>query len=211
MTRSTCLSFLALSLVLANLQPPQALAQAQDASGGVRVSSMGKNRIEMPLKSLINPAYPVSALKKPRASGRVVAGSNPTTTADPSSVGTQPVPFRRPMAFNKLAIETPLKSTINPTYGTPRLTAPTQPLTLAPARRLTSPLKKTTPAPALRSAARTAIDEQVVGVDANGIAKVAPGMVNWHGNFELARAASAVSGKPVLQFAMIGNLDDKFC
>jgi hypothetical protein len=41
--------------------------------------------------------------------------------------------------------------------------------------------------------------------------KVMPGKVVWHQSFEAARAASKVSGKPVLLFQMMGKLDDQFC
>lgn len=41
--------------------------------------------------------------------------------------------------------------------------------------------------------------------------KVAPGLVHWHSNYRGALAASAASGKPVLLFVMLGNLDDEFC
>ncbi len=41
--------------------------------------------------------------------------------------------------------------------------------------------------------------------------KVAPGAVRWHADFEAACDASRKSGKPVLLFQMMGNLDDQFC
>ena len=41
--------------------------------------------------------------------------------------------------------------------------------------------------------------------------QVAPGKVTWHKDFAAARAASKKSGKPVLLFQMMGNLDDRFC
>lgn len=41
--------------------------------------------------------------------------------------------------------------------------------------------------------------------------KVAPGLVRWHPDLAAAQAASRVSGKPVLLFQMLGNLDDEFC
>ena len=41
--------------------------------------------------------------------------------------------------------------------------------------------------------------------------KVAPGLVRWHADLAAAQAASRVSGKPVLLFQMLGNLDDEFC
>jgi hypothetical protein len=41
--------------------------------------------------------------------------------------------------------------------------------------------------------------------------KVPAGRVGWHGDFATARAAAARSGKPVLVFHLMGNLDDQFC
>jgi hypothetical protein len=41
--------------------------------------------------------------------------------------------------------------------------------------------------------------------------KVAPGKVAWHPDFASACAASRKSGKPVLHFQLLGNLDDRFC
>jgi hypothetical protein len=41
--------------------------------------------------------------------------------------------------------------------------------------------------------------------------KVEPGKVKWHADSEAARAAAAKSGKPVLLFQMMGNLDEQFC
>ena len=49
----------------------------------------------------------------------------------------------------------------------------------------------------------------VVAVSENP--KVAPGRVSWHPNFAAACAASRASGKPVLLFQMMGNLDEQFC
>jgi hypothetical protein len=41
--------------------------------------------------------------------------------------------------------------------------------------------------------------------------KVEPGAVKWHATLDDACKASATSGKPVLLFQMMGNLDEKFC
>jgi hypothetical protein len=41
--------------------------------------------------------------------------------------------------------------------------------------------------------------------------RVAPGLVNWHKDFEAACAAAKHSGKPVLLFLLMGKLDDQFC
>ncbi len=41
--------------------------------------------------------------------------------------------------------------------------------------------------------------------------KVTTGLVRWHPNRDAACAAAAKSGKPVLLFHMMGQLDDLFC
>lgn len=41
--------------------------------------------------------------------------------------------------------------------------------------------------------------------------RVAPGKVNWHASFEAACEASKKSGKPVLLFQLLGQLDKQFC
>jgi len=41
--------------------------------------------------------------------------------------------------------------------------------------------------------------------------KVQPGNVRWHPTMTAACAAARRSGKPVLLFQMMGNLDERFC
>jgi hypothetical protein len=41
--------------------------------------------------------------------------------------------------------------------------------------------------------------------------RVAPGLVKWHASFADAQAAARKSGKPVLLFHMMGQLDRQFC
>ena len=41
--------------------------------------------------------------------------------------------------------------------------------------------------------------------------RVAPGLVKWHASFADAQAAAQKSGKPVLLFHMMGQLDRQFC
>ncbi|NIL98293.1 MAG: hypothetical protein GTO53_10545 [Planctomycetales bacterium] len=41
--------------------------------------------------------------------------------------------------------------------------------------------------------------------------RVAPGKVLWHPDLETACTASGKSGKAVLHFQLLGNLDDRFC
>ncbi len=40
---------------------------------------------------------------------------------------------------------------------------------------------------------------------------VAPGLVKWHTSFADAQSAAQKSGKPVLLFHMMGQLDKQFC
>ena len=40
---------------------------------------------------------------------------------------------------------------------------------------------------------------------------VEPGLVKWHKSFDDAKAAASKSGKPVLLFHMMGQLDKQFC
>ena len=44
-----------------------------------------------------------------------------------------------------------------------------------------------------------------------GSRTVAPGLVRWHADFDAARAAASISGKPVLLFQLLGRLDEEFC
>ena len=39
----------------------------------------------------------------------------------------------------------------------------------------------------------------------------APGKVKWHASFDKAVAAAKKSGKPVLLFQLLGNLNEEFC
>jgi hypothetical protein len=41
--------------------------------------------------------------------------------------------------------------------------------------------------------------------------RVKPGLVNWHSTVAEARTASEKSGRPVLVFHMMGQLDRQFC
>lgn len=69
------------------------------------------------------------------------------------------------------------------------------------------PLKRTI----RTSAPSPAMEERVVSVSADGTQKCVPGKVRWAKDFEQAKALAKRSGRPVLLFAMLGNLDEKFC
>jgi hypothetical protein len=144
-----------------------------------------KMAIETPLKSMINPAYGVQrSYSAPSRS--MPQGARAEQTPKPRWYG-HPV-------VTKLSVERPLVNIIGPGSPTPGGY-------YAPA-----------PGPQKRVTARIpAYTEHVTGIDANGVTKVKPGAVNWHKTFDDARTASTDTGKPVLMFAMIGNLDDKFC
>jgi hypothetical protein len=71
------------------------------------------------------------------------------------------------------------------------------------------PLKRT-----IRSSAATpapVLEEKVIAIGPDGTQKCVPGKVHWVKNFEQAKSLSATTDRPVLMFAMLGNLDDKFC
>jgi hypothetical protein len=60
-------------------------------------------------------------------------------------------------------------------------------------------------------APKPVLEEKVIAITADGTQKCAPGKVKWAKDFEQAKSRAASSNKPVLMFAMLGNLDDKFC
>lgn len=106
-----------------------------------------------------------------------------------------------PLTMSKMGVETPLKTMINPSFGAPASSIPS---TESPTMRVTPKLIK-------RAAPKPVLQEEVTGIDDKGNEKVRPGAVTWHKDFDESRSASSTSGKPVLMFAMIGSLDDKFC
>lgn len=41
--------------------------------------------------------------------------------------------------------------------------------------------------------------------------RVEPGLVSWHADLDAARAAAAESGRPILHFQLLGELDEALC
>ncbi len=125
-------------------------------------------------------------------------------------------PPRRVPDFSKGRIEIPLKGILKEQIVPPIATPPAPTGSTQLAKRafpdmskmgIERPLKslvREVPAPpvALKEL------EDKTSADAN---KVKPGLVTWHKNFASAKVASAKSGKPVLMFHMMGQLDDRFC
>jgi hypothetical protein len=73
--------------------------------------------------------------------------------------------------------------------------------TVAIERPVKNLLVAATQAPANNSQAAAALENP----------KVAAGKVRWHHDFSAACTASQASGKPVILFQLMGNLDDRFC
>ena len=71
--------------------------------------------------------------------------------------------------------------------------------------------KRATEFPTKELLASTVAKEETESAERFVNPHVEPGLVRWHESFEAAGAASAKSGKPVLLFQMMGNLDDRFC
>lgn len=54
------------------------------------------------------------------------------------------------------------------------------------------------------------MEEQFELMNASENQACQPGLVQWHKDLETARAASETSGKPILLFQLLGNLDQRF-
>jgi hypothetical protein len=54
------------------------------------------------------------------------------------------------------------------------------------------------------------VDEEVLSSAKEENPRVAPGIVRWHDDFAAACKAAETSGKPVLLFQMLGQLDQRF-
>jgi hypothetical protein len=63
----------------------------------------------------------------------------------------------------------------------------------------------------LETALASAADAPSLAPALDAGAKVAPGLVRWHPDFARACAAARESGKPVLLFQLLGQLDDELC
>ena len=60
---------------------------------------------------------------------------------------------------------------------------------------------------------RSALESRAEGnpQDLADVTAVRPGWVSWHSDFDGALAASRVSGRPVLLFQLLGDLDRVHC
>ena len=150
-----------------------------------RAQDVGKRSIERPIEGLIRggsaPIGPKGTIEPPIEG--VIRRSAPTLPYNSSS--NAPVMNQRMLyrSLPKGGIETPLEGAIR------QRSAPTLPYNSS-ARALVV---------TGRMLYRPKADE------------ARPGLVHWLPNFETACGTSAQSGKPVLLFQMMGNLNEEFC
>jgi hypothetical protein len=143
---------------------------------------------------------------------RAIAG------AAPAAGGVQPAQEALPVRVldrRKGDIETPVKQAIAAAAPADRAAA----AEAAPAPALVErksdiqgPVKKAIARTTGDTAAQQAeaqVEEEVVSTKDDN-PKVAPGIVRWHDDFAAACKAAATSGKPVLLFQMLGQLDQRF-
>ncbi len=56
------------------------------------------------------------------------------------------------------------------------------------------------------------IKDAMKGLDATKLKSAyTPGKVKWHASFDKAVEAAKKSGKPIMLFQLLGNLDEEFC
>lgn len=207
--------------VLAMLIVSQLPALAKDFSSSNRLAPGPKSGIEWPVESSLKkstsnsvyyPATPVPVtqdLQLPPDKPRLVVKREP----------------RRYRSFGKSMIERPLETKITDPFAQPtarqfdrtRL-APVKKVmwkeVLFPSVDRSAPrhqMPARQPLPAPKPMTYTALESVGSKPTVVSKSKCKPGDINWHSNFEDACKASILSGKPVLLFQMMGNLDDKFC
>jgi hypothetical protein len=136
-----------------------------------------------------------------------------------------PVPVPKPANRDrsKQVIEKPLEAVLNPDLVefVQQGEQPQQVEKPAPAdeskrkieiatEKIVGEIEDTLDAPELVSKSNNSLlDSKIEPVEEKN-PKVAPGLVKWHDDFEAAKKASSQSGKPVLLFQMMGQLDQRF-
>lgn len=129
----------------------------------------------------------------------------------------------------KLGIEAPLEQTLResaPIFGfqPAQKSQSTTRRTIGPKSTIESPLEQTLRSSApiswthpnfpRPSAAVPSYRHQPIATSLDQVGRndqVKPGLVTWHADFTNACRASTKSGKPVLLFQMMGNLNQEFC
>jgi hypothetical protein len=195
---------LALIATLAAWASARSLAQEAAAPmPAVGKLDRGKGIIERPLKQAI-----VGLQAIERGAAPVAAVAEP---AAPAVEAARP----RELDVRKMVIQGPVKRAIA------RAVAPAgeeQPVAEAPAPPALRETKADIEGPVKQAIvkatdagppANPALEEEVLSAKDDN-PKVAPGMVRWHDDFAAACKAAETSGKPVLLFQMLGQLDQRF-
>lgn len=105
----------------------------------------------------------------------------------------------KPVDFRKSRIETPLKAVVAKQAKEALVKVDVR------KRVIESPLKSVVGKAATDDAPQTAKRD-----DATNNPEVQPGLVRWHADWEQAKSAAARSGKPILLFQLLGQLDREF-
>lgn len=173
----------------------------------VRGSDLSKSRLERPLKSILITRS--NYVPRPALALRPVLAETSQVATQPSSPSERQPSQEKVSAFDpgKRLLESPVKAVLaeHNERGSPALN---QNAAMNKPQGLRSSLPgnesaKTTPPPA----APTEMEKK--GDDWRN-PPVAPGRVRWHRSFALACQAAQRSGKPVLLFQLLGQLDEEF-
>ena len=179
---------------------------------------VGKGFIERPIEGLLvtpNGGAPIAA--QPPA--QFQADATPPPSDSPANEGDAALDAE--LDRRKKVIEAPVKSVVNDVPRADIESALEQALTQKPVGDLTKRKIIELPVteivadesagdeqPKPEAAGKGAVASDKKPVDDNP--RVEPGKVKWHASFDAAKEAAAKSGKPVLLFHLMGQLDQRF-
>jgi len=146
-----------------------------------------KRRIQRPVKQLVG----ASAARKGAAPNAPPEPSRPARSQEPREKPDEPGDIAK-----SLFIEAPVERVVA-TETTPEPTSETAP-------------ERKSAAPQTSSPTNVQLDEQIVDNASDDNPEVEPGKVKWHEDYAAACQAAKQSGKPVLLFHLMGQLDQRF-
>ena len=164
---------------------------------------VGKGRVEASTKNLVKRS--ASARKAAIKNGANPAQAPVEVQAESPPLAKKP-PLKAPFPVSKMVIESATKSIVK--SSAPALkkskTSPATPdgAVDRPKRAVEAPTKRV-----VRAAGPGSAKPQAAK---SGNPRVSPGKVRWAGNYTKALAAAKKSGKPVLLFQLLGELDRRF-
>ncbi len=182
------------------------IAEAADETNS---ADQKASKLAAALESKVAVENPVKEVVSQRST---VAALPPHVTNRSNDNGTLEVTVEPKLDLRKGRIESPAKkivltnsSLVSPADPNP----PARNVDYAPKRKIEQPTEKLVAGTSLHS---TNSDQATSDTDRGfDNPEVEPGNVRWHADFAAACEASRKSGKPVLLFQMMGNLDDRFC